>query len=115
MIQILLIIIGLLVLVKGKLKVSDTKEITRPQSIYWGLVLIGYGIASSFIPTTKLIYSLIFYISLVVVSAIFISKGKTIASDGVVVKSSNTKRNVIILLIFVAILITAFYLFYKMT
>ena len=62
MVQILLIGIGILILIKGNLKVSDTKEIVRPQSIYWGLIVIAYGIAVSFLKkfaVTKLIKVLI--------------------------------------------------------
>ncbi|OGZ57260.1 MAG: hypothetical protein A3B96_02870 [Candidatus Spechtbacteria bacterium RIFCSPHIGHO2_02_FULL_43_15b] len=108
MVQILLIGIGILILIKGNLKVSYTKEIVRPQSIYWGLIVIAYGIAVSFLPN-QLIYSLIFYVSLILISAIFLVKGKTIASSEAIIKSTNAKRNLIILLVFGVIVVAVFY------
>ena len=89
MVQALLIIIGLVVLVKGNFKASKTKEIVRPQSIYLGLVFIGYGIASAFVPTTKIIYSLVFYASLIVIALIFAAKGKKITPDSAVAGPTN--------------------------
>jgi len=112
MVQILLIVLGLFILIKGNLKVSDTKEIVRPQSIYLGSIVIAYGIAVSFLPD-QLIYSLIFYASLILILAIFLIKGKTITSSEAIVKSTNTKRNLIILLVFIAIVVAVFYFFLK--
>jgi hypothetical protein len=108
MVQILLIGLGILILIKGSLKVSDTKEMVRPQSIYWGLIVIAYGIAVSFLPD-QLIYSLVFYASLILISIIFLAKGKTIASPEAAVKSTDTKRNLIILLVFIAIVVAISY------
>ncbi len=112
MVQILLIGIGILIIIKGNLKVSDTKEIVRPQSIYWGLIVIIYGIAVSFLPD-QLIYSLIFYSSFILILTIFLIKGRTIASSEAIAKSKDTKRNLIILLVFIAIVVTVFYFFLK--
>jgi len=113
MVQILLIAIGLFILIKGNFKASDTKEIVRPQSTYWGLIVIVYGLSMFFIPSGQLIYDLIFFASLILISVIFLVKGKTIASTEAVVKSRKTKRNLIILLIFIAIVITVFYFVLK--
>lgn len=114
MIDILLIIIGLFILIKGRLKVSDTKEVVRPQSTFWGLIMIGYGIVLGFfLETTKLVYSLIFFGSLIVISLIFVIKGKTITSSSAIESSKKTKRNLIILLVFIAIIVAVFYFFFK--
>jgi hypothetical protein len=112
MVQILLIAFGLFILIKGNLKVSDNKEIVRPQSIYWGLIIIAYGIILTFLPNT-LMYGLIFYASLIIISLIFLIKGKTIGSSDATLKATDTKRNLIILLIFLAIIVAIFYFFFK--
>ncbi len=112
MVQILLIALGLFILIKGNLKVSETKEIVRPQSIYWGLIMLVYGIVIRFLPD-QLIYILIFYASLILISAIFVIKGKTITSGETIVKSVNTKRNLIILLVFIVIIVVVFYFVFK--
>jgi len=113
MIQVALILIGLFILIKGNLKVSDNKEIVRPQSIYWGLIIIIYGIVCGFLPTTQIIYGLIFWISLLLISIIFVMKGKMITSSEAVIKSTDTKRNLIILLIFIGIVAAVSYFFLK--
>jgi len=113
MVQIVLILLGLFISIKGRLKVSDSKEIVRPQSIFWGLIIILYGLAVSFIPDDHLIYSLVFYISLVVISFIFIAKGRKIESTEATSKSKDTKRNLVILLIFIAIIAAIAYFVLK--
>ena len=110
MIDILLIIIGLFILIRGRLKVSDTKEVVRPQSIYWGLIMIAYGIfLGFFMETITLIYDLIFFGSLIAISLFFMVKGKPIISSSAVESSKKTKGNLIILLVFIAIIVVVFY------
>ena len=108
MVQILLIILGLFILIKGRLRVSDTKEIERPGSIYWGIIIIAYGIAVYFLPD-ELLYTVLFYASLLIISAIFVIRGKKITAPDVSKKASDTKRNLIILLVFIAIMVAVAY------
>jgi len=112
MVQVLLIILGLFLLIKGKIKVSDTREIERPASIYWGIIIIIYGIAVSFLPD-QLTYAILFYASLLLISAIFVIKGKKIITQDASAKASDTKRNLIILLVFIAIIVAIFYFTFR--
>lgn len=108
MLQVILVILGLLSIIKGKYKVSKTRVINKPISTYFGLVAIAYGIAISFIPET-LIYGISFWVSLLVVSVILITKGEVVAPDKVESKTPETKRNTIILWIAIIVIAGLFY------
>ena len=112
MIQIVLIGIGLFVLAKKRIKISDTKSIARPQTVYLGLIIIAYGVAVFFLPT-NLIYYVALFASLLGISAIFIAKGEPITSSEITTKPTDTKRNALILLIFVAIIAIVGYLYWS--
>jgi amino acid permease len=76
--------------------------------------MIAYGLLLGFvIKTDNLIYNLIFFGSLILISLIFVIKGKTIASTSATESSKNTKRNLFILLAFVVIIVIIFYIFSK--
>ncbi len=108
MIQIILIVAGLALLILGKLKVSNTKTVSRPLSIYWGVILIAYGVALRYLPET-LTANLAFYGSLLIISFIFISKSNTVPQSEVTASSKGSLRNLIILIIFGALLIAGVY------
>lgn len=110
MLQIILIILGIGVIVKGRLKVSDAKVITRPLSIYLGFLFMLYGVGMGLVPEV-ILYQVIFYTSLVVIAGMIISMGESIAPTEVTTKPSETGRNVVILVIFVVLVITIFYYF----
>ncbi|OHA84390.1 MAG: hypothetical protein A2937_01470 [Candidatus Yonathbacteria bacterium RIFCSPLOWO2_01_FULL_47_33b] len=112
MLQVILVIFGILILIKGKLKVSDTKVISRPQSTYWGLVVLAYAVGLNFVPET-LVYGIVFWISLLVVSITFVVKGETIAGVDITTKPTETKRNAMILLGFVVVLVVLFVYVWK--
>jgi hypothetical protein len=97
---------GLFVLIKGRVRVSRTKEVVRPHSIYWGLILIAYGIfLGFFMKTVALLYDLIFFGSLIGISLFFAAKGKPIVSSATIEKDKKTKRNLFILFIVVVLAI----------
>ena len=112
MLQLALIIIGIVVLVKGSLKVSDTRIVERPQSIYWGIIIILHGVAMSFLPTDRLVYTLALFGLLLIISAIFVVKGKKIESPEALAKAKHTTRNALILLAVVAVLVGFFYFYF---
>lgn len=111
MLQILLIGLGLYILIKGNIKITDTREIVRPQSAYLALIMFAYGIANSFLPDNQPVYLLMLYGSLMLISAVFVIKGGRVTSNEAIVQSVNTKRNVIILLVAIAIMVAILYLF----
>jgi len=118
MVQIVLLILGVLLMLKGNLKVSDTKTVTRPASLYWGIIMIVYGVSLNFIPVNNLITDIIFYVSLLVISIIFVLKAKNsipnIDLNKVSTPLPNTKRNTFILLGFLVLIVLIFlYYIYK--
>ncbi len=112
MLQIILFLAGLTTLIKGKIKVSSDKEIVRPHSIYLGIIFIICAIAISLIQL-GLFYDLAFFIFPIILVIGFAMKGKRIHTPEAVKEKKETKRNLIILLIFIAIIVTIFYFSFK--
>jgi hypothetical protein len=69
-----------------------------------------YGAGMGLVPEV-LLYQVIFYSSLVVIAGIIISMGESIAPTEVTTQPSETGRNVIILVIFLSLVVGAFYYF----
>jgi hypothetical protein len=112
MVQILLIAFGAFILLKGSIKLSETRRITRPSSICLGLIVMIYGITLGFIPV-GLIWTALFYGSLFAIFTFFIVRGEKIESREAITKANTTKRNLFILLAFIALIVTIFYLFFR--
>jgi len=106
MIQGLLVIFGLYCLITGKIKVSSRKEIGSPHSKVLGLLFLVYAIGISYLPM-EIIYLVFYYGSLILFSVIIIASGETKELPESVgdEKSRETKRNVIILILFILALI----------
>jgi hypothetical protein len=109
MIQILLIILGIVLLIKGNLKVSSRKRLERPQSIYLGIIFILYGIGINYISFGNLIWSIVYNCSLVFITSIFVSKAKELATPEALTDHKETKRNALILLAFILLVVAVFY------
>lgn len=111
MIQIIIFAVGLFLLIGGKLKASSSKEIIRPQSTYLGLIYIAYSLSLSFFSVLENpVLAVSFIGSLILVSAVFISKGKPVDATKVATSSTETRRNLLILLVSVVIMVAIFYL-----
>lgn len=94
MLQIVLMIIGVYILAKGKIKISSDRELSRPLSTYFGIIVIIWS-ALMFLDTGvgfREIYYLILWISLILISFIFLSKSKKISSEEDVLKSQNSQN-----------------------
>ena len=106
MIQGLLIIFGLYCLITRKIKVSSRKEIGSPHSIILGLLFLVYAVGINYLPMDML-YLTLYYGSLVLFSIIIIVTGETkeLPESLGDKKSRETKRNVIILILFILALI----------
>jgi len=94
MLQIVLMIIGVYILAKGKIKISSNRELSRPLSTYFGIIVIIWS-ALMFLDTGVgfgAVYYLILWISLILISFIFLSKSKKINSEEDVLKSQNSQN-----------------------
>lgn len=112
MIQIMLIGIGLFLLLRGRIKVTDTKVLARPKSIYLGVIIIAYGLAVFLLPQ-ELLYYAIFFASLLAIASFFVLKAEHVESVQASKKSSDTKRNLLILLAFIALVALGAYLWWN--
>jgi len=106
MIQGILVIFGLYCLITGRIKVSSRKEIGSPHSRVLGLLLLVYAIGINYLPM-ETFYLIFYYGSLVLFSAIIIATGETTELPESIgdEKSRETKRNLIILILFILTLI----------
>ncbi len=102
MIQGLLVIFGLYCLITGKIKISSRKEIGSPHSRILGLLFLVYAIGMNYLPMETL-YLVFYYSSLVLFSVITIATGETNELPESVgdEKSRETKRNIVILILFI--------------
>lgn len=111
MIQIIIFAVGLFLLIGGKLRASSSKEIVRPQSTYLGLIYVAYSLSLFFFSVLENpVLAAAFVGSLILVSAVFIARGKPVDTAKVAASSSETRRNLLILLVSVVIMAAVFYL-----
>ena len=82
----------------------------RPNSTFWGFILVAYSLMLNWISLDNLLYTGIYYGSLVLISGLFTAKGQAIDLVGNT-PHSNTKRNVLILVAFLLLVVGAFYFF----
>jgi len=108
MVQLILFISGLILLIKGELKISDNKKIVRPQSTYAGIIFIILGIIAFF--TASPMANLIYFGIVIATILVLVVTGKKIESQEAEKKSSETKRNLLILLIFLIVFFGGLYL-----
>jgi cobalamin synthase len=116
MIPILLLIgIGVFIFLKGDIRILDSKRAIRPQAIYWILILITYSLLVVFLSNGDSTYiCLTFYPSLTITLIVFLIKRKTIRhNEDAFAKPIDTKKNLIIFSVFLAIGAIIFYFLLK--
>ena len=115
MVQILLIVFGFIILLKGSLKISDTKKLTRPRSTYLGLLVLAYGVSQYFFISDALIYSLVFYVSLILLSLIIVSGAENVSPVSNTSSSSSNNRNWLIFIGFIIVVALVWYVWGNQT
>ncbi len=113
MLQIILFLAGLALIVKEKVKITANKELTRPNSIYLGSIFIACAVAVSFF-SVDAPYNLIFFLLPLLATIFFATKGEKIDTEDSIKESSDTKRNIMILLGFIVFVVVAFYVLYTL-
>jgi len=111
---IILFIAGLVALIKGRIKVSANKEIVRPHSIYLGVIFIICAIALSFLKL-EIPYDLIVFIFPLLITIVFAAMGRSIDTPEAIKEKKETKRNVLILLAFIILVVGVFYFYFLIT
>lgn len=115
MVQILLIVVGLFILLKGSLKISDTKQLTRPRATYLGLLVLAYGVSQYFFISDTFLYGLVFYASLILLSLIIASGAENVPSVSSTTSSSANKRNWLIFIGFIIVVALVWYIWGNQT
>ncbi len=113
MLQIILFLAGLALTVKKRTKITANRELTRPNSIYLGSIFIVCAIVISFFPVDGP-YNLTFFLLPLLATIFFATKGEKIDTADSIKESGDTKRNTVILLGFIALIVVAFYLLYML-
>jgi len=113
MLQIVLFVAGLITLIKGKIRVSNDKEIVKPYSYFLGIFLIVWAVLVSFLEL-GMPYDVIMFVVPVLVTISFSFTGRKIdfsQEDG----RKNKKRTTIIAIVLLAIIAIALFFAYYLT
>jgi accessory gene regulator protein AgrB len=110
MLQIILFIAGFFIIVKGKIKITNEREVTRPYSYFLGIFFIIWAIFISFV-NLEIPYDVItFIIPLLVVIGFSFTGKKIDISQGD--KKKNKKRTVImVIIIFIIAVMLALFIY----
>jgi 4-amino-4-deoxy-L-arabinose transferase-like glycosyltransferase len=106
MLQIVLFIAGFFAIVKGRIKVSNEREITKPYSYFLGIFLVFWAIFIHFL-RIKMPYDVITFIIPLLVTIGFSFTGKKIEISQDDKKKNKKRTTIIVIAIFIITVISA--------